>query len=559
MNKAVGALFFLLLTQAAHGQAPGDAAIRSILRDRIDVQKQGVGIVAGVIDSSGKRIVPYGSMLAGEKRPVDGDTVFEIGSVTKVFTALLLADMVARGEVELTDPVSKYLPSSVKVPQRGGKSITLEHLATHTSGLPRLPSNLMPADPSNPYADYSADRLYEFLSGYELTRDIGAKYEYSNLGAGLLGHALALRAKSDYGTLVRTRILEPLGMKSTSIALSDEMKSRLATGHDANLKRAANWDLTTLAGAGALRSTVNDMLIFVGAAAGLGESPLAAAMKSMLAARRATDSPGLDIALGWHILKANGRESVWHNGGTGGYRSFVGFDPELRTGVVVLSNTSTAAGVDDIGRHLLDPRAPLIKPQQQRVEVKVDPTKLEQFVGRYELAPNFILAITLGEEGLSIQPTNQPKSRIFAESETKFFSKVVDAQITFDVGAEGPATGLTLHQNGANVPGKRIEGAEPEEAAQPEGIEVDPKILERYKGDYELAPNFILSITHDGKQLAVQATGQPKFAGVAVTESEFNFPEVGARITFVTGDDGRVTSLTLHQNGRDMPAKRIAR
>jgi serine-type D-Ala-D-Ala carboxypeptidase/endopeptidase len=173
-----------------------------------------------VIEQGGRRIVAHGSLAKGDKRPLDGDTVFEIGSMTKVFTSLLLADMVRRGEVALADPVAKYLPAEVKVPERGGAKITLQHLAMQTSALPRLPSNLNPKDANNPYADYTVQQLYEFLSSAELTRDIGSRYEYSNLGAGLLGHALARRAGTDYETLVRKSILDPLGMKSTSITLS---------------------------------------------------------------------------------------------------------------------------------------------------------------------------------------------------------------------------------------------------------------------------------------------------------------------------------------------------
>src|SRR5271157_2778321 len=199
---------------------PPDSEIRKILVERIDTFHQGVGIVVGVIEPQGRREVAYGSLNQGDSRPLDGDTIFEIGSVTKVFTSLLLADMVQRGEVALTDPVARYLPSQVKMPERGGRQITLQDLATHTSGLPRLPSNLNPKDPANPYADYSVDQLYQFLSGYQLTRDIGSQSEYSNLGGGLLGHVLARPAGMDYEALVKSRICEPLGMKSTGITLT---------------------------------------------------------------------------------------------------------------------------------------------------------------------------------------------------------------------------------------------------------------------------------------------------------------------------------------------------
>ena len=260
------ALATLLSATIITAQSPGnppvlsDADIRKILVERIDTQRQSVGLVAGVIEPTGRRVVAYGNLAKGDSRPLNGDTIFEIGSITKVFTSLLLADAIERHEVVLTDPIARLLPPQVKVPERGGRLITLQDLSTHTSGLPRLPTNMNPKDPSNPYADYSVDQLYQFLSSVQLTRDIGAQYEYSNLGGGLLGHVLARRAGMDYEALVQSRITGPLGMTSTSITLSPEMKARLAPGHTQLLQPAPNWDLATLAGAGALRSTANDLL-----------------------------------------------------------------------------------------------------------------------------------------------------------------------------------------------------------------------------------------------------------------------------------------------------------
>lgn len=462
------ALGFLFLPSGMFGQTPAnspippDSEIRGILKDRIDKYKQSVGIVVGMIGPDGRKLVSYGALETGDPRVLNGDTIFEIGSVTKVFTSLLLADMVQRGEVALTDPVAKYLPAGVKMPERNGRQITLEDLATHTSGLPRVPSNMKPKDAANPYADYTVAQLYEFLSSYQLTRDIGSQYEYSNLGGGLLGHVLALRARMDYGELVRTRITGPLGMKDTVIALSPELKARLAMGHDDKLKTVANWDLPTLAGAGAIRSTANDMLTFLGANIGYTKTALAPAMAAMLTARRPTGSPGLEVALAWHIFTVDGQDLIWHNGGTGGYRSFIGYDPKSRIGVVVLSNAETSAGVDDIGLHLLNPKAPLLpesafQPPKEHKEVAVDPRLLDGYLGRYQLAPNFILTITREGDQLFAQATGQPKFQVFPESDKDFFLKVIDAQITFETDGQGKATSLVLHQSGANLPAKREE------------------------------------------------------------------------------------------------------
>jgi CubicO group peptidase (beta-lactamase class C family) len=457
----------MLLVASAAAQIPPaspvspDSEIRRILVERIDAMQKGVGIVVGVIEPQGRRIVAYGSLEKGDTRPLNGDTVFEIGSVTKVFTSLVLADMVQRGEVALTDPVAKYLPAEVKMPERGGRAITLHDLSTHTSGLPRMPSNFQPKDPGNPYADYTVAQLYQFLSGYQPTRDIGSQFEYSNLGGGLLGLALARRAGTQYEALVRSRITGPLGMTSTGIALTPEMKARLAVGHNDKLAAVSNWDLGALAGAGALRSSANDMLTFLAANLGYVKSPLAPAMASMLADRGKTGIPAFpEIGLGWLIAKPSGYEIVFHNGGTGGYRSFIGFDPKNRVGVVVLSNTFTAAGVDDIGMHLLNSKAPLLTPPREHKETAVDAKVFDSYAGRYELTPNFVLTVTREGDKLFAQATGQPKFQIFPEGARDFFYKVVDAQITFEVDKDGRATGLVLHQNGANVPAKRVaEGA----------------------------------------------------------------------------------------------------
>jgi len=451
-----------LETSSLHAQSPvvpSDADIRQILADRIDRDRQSVGIVVGVIGAGGardRRVIAYGALETGDARPITGDTIFEIGSVTKVFTSLLLADMVRRGEVALTDPVAKYLPADIKMPERNGRAISLQDLATHTSGLPRLPTNMMPKDRANPYADYSVAQLYQFLSTYTLPRDIGSRYEYSNLGGGLLGHVLARRAGMDYEALVRSRITGPLGMNSTSVTLSADQQRRLAVGHNDRLAPVPNWDLPTLAGAGALRSTANDMLTFVAANLGAMTSPLAPAMSAMLADRRPTGMPGLEVALAWHIATRNGDDLIWHNGGTGGYRSFIGFNPRTKIGVVVLSNTSTLAGVDDIGLHVLDPRLPTMPPPKAHTEVTVDPNLFDGYVGAYQLAPNFVLTVTREANRVFVQATGQPKFEIFAEGAKEYFLNAVDAQLSFVTNEAGQATAVILHQNGANVTGQRI-------------------------------------------------------------------------------------------------------
>ena len=437
---------------------PGNDEIHEILAKRIDQQKQAVGIVVGVIEPAGRRVVAYGNLASGDARPVNGDTIFEIGSVTKVFTSLLLADMVNRKEVNLDDPAVKYLPETVKMPERSGKSITLHDLSTHTSGLPPLPGNFKPKDLRNPYADYGVDDLYQFLSAYTLPRDPGSKFVYSNLGGGLLGHVLARRAGMDYESLIGARITGPLHMADTGITLSSSLKQRMAGGHTAMLSPAANWDLPTLAGAGALRSSANDMLSFLEAVLGYKESPLAPAMKAMVEVRRSTGQAEGEIGLGWMIMSSHDRQIAAHDGGTGGFRSWVGYDSKQRTGVVVLSNASTPIGVFDIGLHLLDPKRPLANPEPptQRTEFRIDPKLLDNYTGRYQLAPDRTLEITRDGGRLFAQGAAQvagqtvagPKFEMLAESEKSFFVQVTGSRITFEIDPEGRATSLIMRRTG---------------------------------------------------------------------------------------------------------------
>jgi serine-type D-Ala-D-Ala carboxypeptidase/endopeptidase len=456
MIGLLGATVMLSSPAIARSNRPTPQTVRAILQQRIDQEKQSVGIVVGLIDRQGQQTIGYGRLSQTDQRQPNGDTVFEIGSITKVFTALVLADMAERGELKLTDPISKFLPKSVTVPTHNGKAITLIDLATHTSGLPRLPDNLNPQDINNPYADYTIAQLNQFLSSYKLTRDIGKKYEYSNLGMGLLGHLLSLKAGIDYETLIKTRITQPGQMSSTAIKLSPTLRSRLATGHDAAGNAVTNWDLPTLAGAGALRSTANDLLQFLAAHQGWRQSTLAAAMRTSQTRQRQTDNPNLAIGLGWHILNQSGTTIISHDGGTGGYRSFIGFNQTTQLGVVVLANSSN--DINDIGMHLLDAKNPLIprQPPLVRQVVPVDANIYDAYVGHYELTPEFILTITKQADRLYLQATGQPQVELWPSAATEFFIKEVDAQVTFVKSPTGAVDQLILHQNGQHLPARRL-------------------------------------------------------------------------------------------------------
>lgn len=339
---------------------PPDEAVREFVRPFID-KRQARGIVVGLIEPDGsRRVLTFGE--AGEgARPLAARSVFEIGSITKTFTGAVLADMVRRGEVKLDDPVAKYLPAGVRVPSRNGRQITLLDLATHMSGLPRLPTGYVPPDPSNPYADFAAEHLHAFLNRYELEHDPGARFEYSNLGMGLLGHALARAAGADsFQTLVAARVLRPLGMSMTAYGRTAALAPWMTRGHDQQGAVAPYFDVAVLAGGGGLNSNVNDLMTYLEANIGEPTSPLERAMRE---AHRGyhLPRPGMGVGLGWMTMKRGALNLVGNRGGTAGYSTFIAFDPETRAGVVVLANSGDFEYADKIGRDLLNPeRRPLI-------------------------------------------------------------------------------------------------------------------------------------------------------------------------------------------------------
>ena len=451
-----------------------DEEIRKILVERVDVEHRGVGIVVGVITPQGQRIISYGKPDGDDLPPLGGDTVFEIGSITKVFTSLLLADMVRRGEVALNDPVEKYLPAGVKVPEWKGHPIKLVDLSTQTSGLPFFPMNYPLIDDPVPSAKdlafYSLDKLYEFLNSYELLHDVGVNWEYSNLGVGLLGIALSRRAGTDFEGLVRERITGPLGMKSTGIAVSRRLKKRLAAGHIAGQKPAPDLDFPIffanagLAGAGSLRSTANDMLKFLGAFLGTRKTPLAPAMAAMLETRR----PGADWlaflggqqALGWWVIGKGNDPLIAHSGDTIGFSGSVAFDPKARFGAVALSNS--VDGGTDLAMHIVRPSYALTKPGVPRApkkEIAVDPKLFDLYVGHYQVAPNVILVIGREGDKLWFMGPGSPRVRLHAESDRDYYIASSDVGVTFQLGPEGRAKGLILHLYGQfHLPATRIGG-----------------------------------------------------------------------------------------------------
>jgi CubicO group peptidase (beta-lactamase class C family) len=366
--------------------------------------------------------------------------------VTKVFTCLLLADAVVRGEVSLDDPVAGLLPPAATIVQVDGQPIRLWHLATHTSGLPRLP-DMKGSDPRDPYAHFDDDRLFEALGALRLRRAPGERYVYSNLGVGLLGRALAHKLQAaGYDAALRERVLAPLGLRATSCELPADAPPRTVDGDGEHA-----WRLAALAGAGGLRSDADDLLAFLQAQ---WAPPDALRAATQLALQKRHDgSNGIALGLGWHIAR-DGKTRL-HSGGTGGYRSFVAVAPDDRRAVVVLANT-TSDLVDAVGERLLQRLYGMaVEPPKIERAVAVPDAQLARLVGDYRMPIAGVMRITRDARGLVAQLSGQPALRLHPRSPTEFFYRAVDAWIGFEVDGDA-ATALTLHQNGQRIRCARV-------------------------------------------------------------------------------------------------------
>lgn len=566
MKKTVLFLVFGLLVNLAFAQQKLPDDIAESIKKRIE-HGHTPSVVVGIIDKDGPQYYSFGTKTVGGQ-PVNEHSIYEIGSISKTFTAILLAQMVLDGKLKTEDAAQSHLPASLKLPMRADKQITLGHLSDHSSGLARMPTNFTPKDQANPYADYTLEQMYSFLNGYTLTRDIGSGYEYSNLAVGLLGHILSLKAGASYEDLMVNKIASPLGMKETKITFDIQMRQNLAMGHS-NGAQVSNWDIPTMAGAGAIRSSLHDMLRYLAANMGLQKTELQAAMQLTHQARHDKAGNGTRVGLGWHISKGAEGDVIWHNGGTGGYRTFAGFVKETGKGVVVLTNSDR--GADDIGMRLLNSAAKLIT-------VKKSATPLI----KEALDTKGVAAASKAYETLK-----QDKDYVIEESLLNSLGyvylrdgKIAEALALFKIN-------LDEFPNSSNVYdsyGEALMKDGQKEAAitnYKKSLELNPgntnavdmlakmgvtmtlpivnveeSVLATYVGVYELAPNFTITITQTGTQLFGQATGQEKFELFAKSNTEFFLKVVPAQVTFAV-KDGKAESLMLDQGGRKMPGKRI--
>jgi CubicO group peptidase (beta-lactamase class C family) len=353
--------------KAAKESFPSNASIREMIKENMP-DARSTGMVVGLLEADGsRRIIAYGGSGLNA-RPLDGESVFEIGSITKVFTGVLLAEMIRRGEVKLSEPLARLLPPGVRIPSRNGKEITLLDLATHTSGLPTMPGNFPKSETPEDYSSYTVKEMYDFLSGYELPRDPGESDQYSNLQS-LIGHALALRAGKPYEALLRERILSPLKMEQTAVTLTLEMQRQMTRGHDGFGDRQPYFIAPAFITSGGLKSTVNDMLDFAAANLAQNNNGIYAALRESQRPQRPLGNSGEFWGLGWGVDTVG--SEIGHSGSTFDYNSFLNINLKSRRAIVVQANFA-GNDANTLGVHLLDPaKYPRKKPSIGRAVAAV--------------------------------------------------------------------------------------------------------------------------------------------------------------------------------------------
>ena len=422
----------------------------TLLQER--VRQEGVGLAAAGVEVGGVQLLVAGAEQAGQPGPVNADTLFEFGSISKTFTALLLADSVVRGTLKLEGAVEAVLPEGLKLRDSAGIAITWADLATHRSGLPRLPDNLRAEGP-DPYADYDRAALWRFLKAWQPTQRRDVRFEYSNLGYGLLGEALALHAGSRFDELLRSRVLQPLGLDDLRLALRGAPATGLKNGHDSQRRPVPNWHFDAIAGAGALVGSARMLARYAQAALGLFDHPLQAAFNLALRPRSEGPSSVNRVALGWLSAPLFDRQVLNHDGATSGFSTSLFLDPQRRRASLVLANAQVV--VNDLALHLLEPRVPLrdIGAERRSLErpaLEMDAEALGALAGSYALNPQFTLAVRQREGRLFAQATGQGEFELFALATRRFFARVTPLEIQFE-GETGTPPALLLLQAGQRL------------------------------------------------------------------------------------------------------------
>jgi len=523
-----------------------DVELQATIQQRLAGDRTGACMAVAVVekDTIARTFTCANADDAGR---IDGNSAFEIGSVSKTMTAALLAEWIVRGEASLDDPLADWLPEGTVVPEFDGQPILLRHIVTHTSGLPPLPPGMDPTNPADPYADLSEQALLAALAEVTLESAPGGQFTYSNFASMVLSAAVARRAGSDFETLIKQRLFAPLGMDSAFLT-TPPAGIRAAVGHTPNAAPAPAWHFATnLAGVGGVRATLDDMVGYVQGLLGWTDAPIAPALE--LAQQPVSDDP--PFAMNWMLVPLDGRNVHVHEGGTGGFSAFVAVDHERQRGAVVLSDTAwhSLGGLSGLGLNLLEAAVPMGTPRKL-----ANPSQelLDALVGEYQLHGAMKMSLRQRDGRLFVQAEGQDELEMAYDDAGDFSPLLFDATLRPQRGADGGYSFLWI-QGGGVLPATRI-AVDEDETPAPAAASADD--LQAYAGRYPLMRGFSLTVRVRRGQLEAQATGQGAFPLQANGQDRFAAPAFGIEIQFKRDAAGQVESLELYQGGHVLSGER---
>jgi len=525
--------FLVLLAVPLLANAQDVARMEQLIRASVDNKT----FMGSVLVARGDQVLlskGYGSANLEWNIPNTPTTKFRLGSITKQFTAAAVLLLAERGKLSLEDPVKKHWPGA----PAAWDGITIFHLLTHTSGIPNVTNDgefmQWKMHPS------TAEQTLAHVRDKPLDFTPGARMSYSNSGYVLLGMIVERVSGQSYADFVRDNIFKPLGMTDSGYDVSAAILPRRAAGYGPGFVNAPYTDMTVPHGAGGLYSTTEDLLRWTQGLFG-GRLLSAASLEKMT-------TPFKDgYAFGFAVSNLGGRKSIAHGGGIEGFNTQLTYYPDSKITVAVLANVNGNAPTQLAAQLGPIAHGDAVRLSSERTSIELPREKLDRLVGSYELTPMATMRITVVGTQLQSQLGPQPVVPLFAESETVFFPRVVDAELTFELDAAGNATAMTLRQNGQERRAPRI--------AERTEVDVPLAVLERYPGTYTLQPGFDLVITLENGQLMSQATGQGKAPLFAESERKFFVKVTNAQVEFI-GEGARATELVLYQGGRETRAPR---
>lgn len=526
-NIAIAAALTLCLVATAPAENAEVAHVDGWLASGVASGEIAAAVVAE-IDVGGIRVRGQGRRAADEAAP-DAHTQFQIGSITKVYTHLLLAEMDADGVAGYRQSIGELLPQSFRPRNPAVAAITLEALATHTGGLPRLPSNLGPDQSADPYARYSPRELQADLSEVRARQPLGNYYSYSNFGVGLLGYLLGTKDGAGYRDAVSRRVIAPLHLKDLGFAPTANAAVAVSAG-----KAVKPWTFTdAMAGAGALWGSANDLGLLMQAYLGSHEHALKHDLERDLEVVR-HDAGNFAVTRVWHVSDAAGQPIYWHNGQTAGFHAFVGFRPDQQRGVAILLSGDA------------DPTLPGLKALGFSRSAPPDVSIDRSIFGQYQLSKQFGIGVFELDGVLVAQASGQPALALNAVGNDWYALGEVDASIHL-VRKADQVEALELVQNGV-IQRARRSAATATAAARSE-IDLDAATLAEYVGSYSFAPGAVLTVKRVSEGLQAQLTGQPFFPIHARARDHFFYKVVDAELKFERDRAGKVDAVVLHQGG----------